>query len=143
MLVATVVLAATVGVDPLQTATGEAFSLQALLARGPVVLVLWNSWLPGADEFAARLPAVEDAAAKNGWQEVVALFQDEPSALGRLPRARVSRLEVIDRRGELIRRFEVTRAPAVVLLDKDGTVRARCGPDEESIRSLIGAMAKP
>jgi hypothetical protein len=48
---------------------------------------------------------------------------------------------VFDRRGELVRKFKVTRAPAVLLVERDGNVRARCGPDAVSVRALLEEMA--
>jgi hypothetical protein len=135
--------AASVGGDDLRLAGGGEFSLPKLLARGPVVLVFWNSWLPGAEDFAKLLPGVEAAAEQHGWPGAVIVFQERGSEVGHDPAALKGTLPfVFDRRGELLRRFQVTKAPAVLLVEKDGTVRARCGPDPADVQTLVREMAK-
>lgn len=127
----------------LQTSGGAEFSLGTLLSRGPVVLVFWNSWLPGAGEFAKLLPGIEAAAEQHGWPGAVVVFQERRSDLGRdLPALKGALPFVFDRRGELVRRFQVTRAPAVLLVEKDGRVRARCGPDPAEVQALVREMAQ-
>lgn len=129
--------------DNLQTVAGGSFSLADLLARGPAVLVFWNSWLPRAEEFAKLLPEVEAAAERSGWPGAVIVFQEvNADAVGRLSRGKSALPIVVDRRGELVRRFQVTRAPAVILVEKDGKVRARCGPDPLEVQAITQEMAK-
>ena len=121
----------------LETPGGAGFSLADLLSRGPVVLVFWNSWLPHAEEFAALLPEVEAAAERGGWPGAVIVFQERRSEpLKKLPSGK-SALPV-----ELVRRFQVTRAPAVLLVEADGRVRSRCGPEAAEVRALLLEMAK-
>lgn len=127
----------------LATPGGTSFSLAELLTRGPVVLVFWNSWLPHADEFVKLLPEVEAAAERSGWPGAVIVFQDGRSEpLKKLPSGKSALPVVLDRRAELVRRFQVTRAPAVLLVERDGRVRARCGPDAAEVRALLLEMAK-
>ena len=131
------------GGDDLRVAGGAAFSLPKLLSRGPVVLVFWNSWLPGAEAFAKLLPGVEAAAERHGWPGAVIVFQEKRSEVGRdAPALKGALPLVFDRRGELVRRFQVTRAPAVLLVEKDGRVRARCGPDPAEVQSIMREMAQ-
>lgn len=131
------------GADDLQIAGGAAFSLPKLLSRGPVVLVFWNSWLPHAEEFAKLLPGVEAAAEQHGWPGAVIVFQERRSEVGRnFPALKGTLPFVFDRRGELVRRFQVTRAPAVLLVEKDGRVRARCGPAPAEVQSIVREMAQ-
>lgn len=127
----------------LKTTSGAPFSISELLGRGPVVLVFWNSWLPESQEFLALLPEVETAAERHGWPGALIVFQDaSPQAAGKLP-AGVARFpRVLDRRGELVRRFQVTRAPAVLLVEPGGEVRARAGPAPADVRELLRGMAK-
>lgn len=142
---APLILAAAVlgGGDELQTAGGAAFSLPNLLSRGPVVLVFWNSWLPHAREFAKLIPGVEAEAQRHDWPGAVVVFQERRSEIGRdFPALKGTLPFVFDRRGELVRRFQVTRAPAVLLVERDGTVRARCGPDPAAVQSIVREMAQ-
>ncbi len=130
------------GGDELQTAGGAAFPLPSLLARGPVVLVFWNTWLPGADEFAKLIPGVEAAAEQHGWPGAVIVFQEGRAEVGReFPALKGVLPFVFDRRGELLRRFQVTKAPAVLLVEKDGGVRARSGPNPADVQSIVRGMA--
>ncbi len=131
------------GGDDLRVAGGAAFSLPKLLADGPVVLVFWNSWLPHAGEFAKLLPVVEAAAEQHRWPGAVVVFQERRSDVGPdFPKVKGTLPFVFDRRGELVRRFQVTKAPAVLLVEKDGSVRARCGPDPTEVQSIVREMTQ-
>ncbi len=143
-LAAALVLSAAAGVGPadLPTAAGGTFSVADFLARCPGVLVFWNSWLPGAAEFAAMIPEIERAARESGRPGAVVIFQDrDADAAEGLPAGQGHFARVLDRRGELVRRFRVTRAPAVLLIERDGSVRARSGPDAAGIRQLLQGIA--
>ena len=135
-------VAAAVGSSDLRTPAGEPFSLTDLLARGPAIVVLWNSWLPGAEEFRRLIPEIDAAARRDGWPGAVVVFQEEnaEAARGLLPADGVLQV-VFDRRGELVRRFKVTRAPTVLLVEKGGDVRARSGPEPASVRAVLEEMA--
>ena len=143
LVVALLLTGAVAGGDPdLKTTSGAPFSVSELLSRGPVVLVFWNSWLPGSQEFLALLPEVETAAERHGWPGAMILFQDTtPEAAGKLPAGMAGFPRVLDRRGELVRRFQVTRAPAVLLVEVGGDVRARAGPKPDEVRELLRGMA--
>jgi hypothetical protein len=130
------------GDGDLKTTSGSSFSTSELLARGPVVLVFWNSWLPQSQEFLALLPEVDAAAERYGWPGAVIVFQDTgPEATHKLPVGSGKFPGVVDRRGELVRRFKVTRAPAVLLVERSGAVRARSGPAPDEVRELLRGMA--
>jgi len=139
--VAGLVLAvAAVGLGEVTTLAGTPFQFGELLGKGPVVLVFWNSWLPDSESFAALLPELDKEMARRGWQGALILFQDEPAAAGLLGSS--DRLvPLADRRGELVRRFQVTRAPAVVLLNAEGAVLGRAGHDRESVLRLLAQGA--
>ena len=126
----------------LKTISGAPFSVSELLARGPVVLVFWNSWLPRSQEFLALLPEVEAAAERYGWPGALIVFQDTSAGGSRKAPGRRDQVPgVLDRRGELVRRFQVTRAPAVLLVEASGAVRARSGPAPDEVRELLRGMA--
>jgi hypothetical protein len=130
------------GAADLPTASGGTFSISEFLAGGPGVLVFWNSWLPRSEEFAAVIPEVEAVARKRSWPAAVVVFQDRSAdRAGIGPQDKGDVPVVIDRRGELVRRFKVTRAPAVLLVERDGSVRARSGPDPAEVRQMLQGMA--
>jgi thioredoxin-like negative regulator of GroEL len=124
------------GAGDVTTPAGSPYPLDTLIGQGPVVLVFWNSWLPGSESFLAVLPEVANQVERRGWKGAVVVFQDDPEAALRLG-ATEPLVGLVDRRGELLRRFQVTRAPAVILLDDSGAVAGRAGPDRESVRQLL------
>jgi len=116
--------------------------LEGALAKGPAILVFWNSWLPEADEFVPLLHEIDGAAAAHGWPGAVVVFQDEGDAWARRIGASGEVLpRVLDRRGALLRQFKVTRAPSVVVVGRDGEVLDRCGPTAAEVRALLKALA--
>jgi len=144
VLLAALLVASSVasGESDLKTTAGAPFSLADLLARGPVVLVFWNSWLPHSEEFLALLPEVGRAAERAGWPGAVVVFQDSGAdAAKKLPASTGNLVYVLDRRGELVRRFKVTRAPAVLLVEPSGAVVARSGSAPDEVRELLRGMA--
>ena len=146
MVIAAIVFAAAAATPTsagdLRTASGGRFSLPELVATGPVVLVFWNSWLPGADAFVTLIPEVEAAARRHGWPGAIVVFQEENSAvMAKLDAGKGRFVEVVDFHGELVRFFQVTKAPAVLLVERDGKVRARCGPEAVDVRALLETMA--
>lgn len=127
----------------LRTSTGVPFSLEALLARGPAVVVLWNSWLPGAEAFSALLPEIERAAEAKGFPGVIVIFQDEAREAGKHLPHELRWPVVTDERGELARRLRISKAPVVLVLLPDQTVQARGGPDAEGVRALLQSWGRP
>ncbi|MEP0774277.1 MAG: TlpA family protein disulfide reductase [Acidobacteriota bacterium] len=145
MTVAAAALALTLAVPAgdLRTPSGGPFNLSELLTPGPAVVVLWSSWLPGAQEFAAVLPEVEAAAARRGWRGVVVLFQDEPAeGLAKLPQRGLSWPRALDARGELLRQLKISRAPVVLLVNGQGAVEAQAGPAVSEVRALLASWER-
>jgi len=127
------------GAEPVAVAV---FPLDEMLARGPAVLVFWNSWLPGAAEFAPLVAEIDGVAAELALPGAVVVFQDEGDAWRQGIASSGSALpRVLDRRGELLRRFKVTRAPTVLLVGRRGEVIERAGPDTSQVRALLRELA--
>ncbi|NCO69337.1 MAG: TlpA family protein disulfide reductase [Acidobacteria bacterium] len=129
------------GTGDLVSPTGQPVSLDDLLARGPAVVVFWNSWLPQSADFLRLLPEIEAAAQRAAMPGLIVLFQDGAgAAIGSLSE---SRLRIaIDRRGTLLRRLQVTRAPAVLIVERDGRVRAMAGPRAAEVRQVLAALGQ-
>jgi len=126
--------------EPLPTLAGGVYSVEAAVARSPAVLVFWNSWLPGAAEFVGLIPEVERAVTASGRTGVVVVFQDDAGAAVDVARRAPALIWVVDRHGQLVRRFQVTRAPSVVAIDKGGEVRERAGPAADEVRALLSSL---
>lgn len=130
-----------IGSGDIVTATGQPLSLDDMLARGPAVVILWNSWLPQSDAFLRLLPEIEAAAKRAGMPGLIVLFQDsDGAAVGRLSESRLP--VAIDRRGTLLRRLQVTRAPAVLIVERDGRVRAMAGPQAAEVRQMLATLGQ-
>lgn len=137
MVVGALVLAvAAGGLGDVTTLTGSPYALESLIGQGPVVLVFWNSWLPDGEAFVELLPEIERRVKGRGWRGALIVFQDESAAERHLG-APGELVRLLDRRGELLRRFQVTRAPAVVVIDAAGAVVGRAGPDPDEVRRLL------
>ena len=128
------------GDEPLPTLAGGSFAVGSAVADRPALLVFWNSWLPGAQEFAALLPEVERAAAAGGRAGVVVVFQDDAANATGVARGAPALTWVVDRHGQLLRRFQVTRAPSVVAVEAGGAVRGRAGPAADEVRALLASL---
>jgi len=143
LIVAVVVGASPGSMQEVEPVAASPFSLETTLAKGPAVLVFWNSWLPGANEFVPVVEEVDRAAAEHGWPGAVVVFQDDGDSWVRSIGAAGATLpRVLDRRGELLRRFKVTRAPTVLVVGRRGEVLDRAGPDAGQVRALLKALAE-
>lgn len=137
MLLSVALLAA----EGLQTLDGKPFSLETLAEKRTVV-VLWNSWLPQDPQFVSLVRDLERRLADVGLSGAVVIFQEEngeraASTLGKgvWPR-------VVDRRGVLLRKLGVSKAPVVVVLAPGGEVEATAGPDPASVRQLVESLIR-
>ena len=128
------------GDEPLPTLAGGSFAVGSAVADRPALLVFWNSWLPGAGEFVGLIGEVEQAAAASGRAGVVVVFQDEPANATGVARTAPSLIWVVDRHGQLLRRFQVTRAPSIVAVEAGGKVRGRAGPAADEVRALLTSL---
>lgn len=131
------------GDEPLPTLAGGSFAVASVVASRPALLVFWNSWLPGAGDFVGLIPEVERAVTASGRTGVVVVFQDDAGAAADAARRAPALIWVVDRHGQLLRRFQVTRAPSVVAVDKGGAVRGRAGPAAQDVRALLASLERP
>ncbi len=136
-------LSATLFGQELGTLGGNSFSLESALARGPVVMVFWNSWLPEAAGSIAVVHEIERAALEHGWSGAIVVFQDESAAArNALGAGDPAFPRVLDRRGVLLRRFQVTRAPALLVIDRAGQVLTRTALDPAQVRPVLRSLAE-
>jgi thiol-disulfide isomerase/thioredoxin len=140
---AALALASVLLAQEFDTAGGGRFSVDAALARGPVVLVFWNSWLPDSTASIPVLREIEREARTHGWPGAIVVFQDENEAAWTALGAEDQGLpRVMDRRGTLLRRFQVTRAPALLVIDRGGRVISRSGLDRAEAQTAIRSLAE-
>ena len=143
LVVPLLVVASSLLTQEFDTATGAPFALESALARGPVVMVFWNSWLPEAAASVAVIHEIERSVEEHGWSGAIVVFQDESPAAGAALGAPGSGLpKVLDRRGVLLRRFQVTRAPALLLIDRGGQVLSRTGLEPDQVRAALRSLSE-
>jgi hypothetical protein len=135
-------LTAPLAPEELGTIGGGAFSLDAALARAPVVMVFWSSWLPDASASVSVIRDIERTTREHGWPGAIVVFQDEPAAAAAILGSEGAGLpRVLDPRGVLLRRFQVTRAPALLVVDRDGQVISRSRLDAAEVHAALQSLA--
>jgi hypothetical protein len=126
-----------------ETPAGRPFSLDAAIARGPAVLVFWNSWLPDATSAVPLIEEIDRMAAQSGWPGAVVVFQDESTgSRSPLPTVGKGLPVVLDRRGALLRRFKVTRAPSLVVVDRNGEVLSRAPLVPDQVKAALALLSE-
>jgi len=141
--VALIAAASWLGPQEFETVGGKAFSLQSALARGPVVMVFRSSWLPDASSTIPTISEIERTAAEHGWPGAIVIFQDDNAAAAQALGGDASGFpKLLDRRGALLRQFQVTRAPSLLIVDRDGSVISRSGLDPTQVRAALQALAQ-
>jgi hypothetical protein len=68
------------------------------------------------------------------------VFQDDAANATGAARSAPALTWVVDRHGQLLRRFQVTRAPSVVAVEAGGEVRGRAGPAADEVRALLASL---
>jgi hypothetical protein len=135
-------LAAAVAPKEFETLGGAEFSLERTLSRAPVVMVFWSSWLPEASTSLPVIHQIEQAVREHGWSGAIVIFQDErKAAASALGGEAAAMPRVLDPRGVLLRRFQVTRAPALLVVDRDGTVISRSRLEPAEVRATLQSLA--
>jgi peroxiredoxin len=135
-----------------RTVTGEALSLEGLLAKGPVVLAFWATW---CQPCLAELPELEQLQGKYRARglTVVGISVDGPRNFAKVrPSAAKLGLTfpiVLDEDGKIQKRFQVGAVPTAVVIDTAGvivTVREGYRPGdtrglEAEVSKLVSAPA--
>ncbi len=105
--------------------------------QGPVAVLLWASWAPGARDVIAGVGGLETAAATRNLGFVVVSVQEELDEARRgLEGTNVAWLH--DRYGSLLKHHRVVTIPVVVIVARDGEVLARLDPTAEALRGWTG-----
>jgi hypothetical protein len=100
--------------------------------RGPVAVLVWASWAPGAGAVIEAWDEIAQASREAGLHPVVVDVQeslaDGRAALG--PR-KVSWIH--DRHGALLKQHRVIRVPSILVVSAEGEALARLDPTAEAV----------
>lgn len=128
--------AAAWGVEPVVVLApdGTAIRWEVFLEeRGPVAVLLWSSWTPGASTTLEALPAIDRACSRRGLSLVIVdvqePLQDARRALGE------GEGWLHDRHGALLKLYRVIELPRLVIVAADGTLQARLDPTADAVTS--------
>ena len=105
--------------------------------NAPVAVLLWVSWVPGADETVADLDRITSAARAHDLDLVVVAVQEPlEEATEILDSANVNWLH--DRFGHLLKDHRVVTIPRLLVFEKDGRVVEQLEVSRNSLRSWAG-----
>lgn len=108
-----------------------------LSRRGPVAILVWASWTPGAAAALSGYRGLEQACQEKGLH-LILLDVQETLEDGR--KALVNHHEgwLHDRHGMLLKQYRVISVPALLLVAADGQVLAKINATPEAVRAWGG-----
>jgi hypothetical protein len=105
--------------------------------RGPVAVLVWASWTPGAEAALAGYRELEVACQEKGLHLVV-LDVQETLEDGREALTRHEAGWLHDRHGALLKEYRVISVPSLLLVAADGSALAKIAATPEAVRSWGG-----
>jgi hypothetical protein len=106
-------------------------------ARGTCAVLVWASWAPGAESDPEILGALERAANARRLPLVVIAVQESFADASRaLAGTGVTWLH--DRHGAVLKEYRVIEIPSLIVVDGEGTLRARLDPTAEALAQWRG-----
>jgi hypothetical protein len=105
--------------------------------KGPVAVLAWSSWAPGADEVLRQSAAIAEACQAKGLGFVV-LDVQETLEEAREALAGLEQSWIHDRHGALLKQYRVIRVPSIFLLSTDGRVLGTIEATVEAVRAWEG-----
>jgi hypothetical protein len=102
--------------------------------RGPVAVVVWASWAPGAENVIRQHRQLVEASRDAGL-ELVLLDVQESLEDGRKALAGTEISWIHDRHGALLKHYRVIDVPSILVVDVDGSLRQRLPVAPEALRS--------
>jgi len=101
--------------------------------KGPVAVVVWASWAPGAESVIQLHRELADASRDVGL-ELVILDVQESLEDGRKALAGTGISWIHDRHGALLKHYRVIDVPSILVVDVDGNLKQRLPATAEALR---------
>ncbi len=102
--------------------------------RGPVAVLVWASWAPGATPVIANFGALA-AAGREAGLNLELLDVQESLEDGRQALSGTGVNWIHDRHGALLKFYRVITVPSVIVVAKDGTLLKRLAATPEALRA--------
>ena len=100
--------------------------------RGPVAVVVWASWAPGAGAVIDSWDQIVKECRESGLHPVIVVVQ-ESLADGRAALGPEEIPWIHDRHGALLKQYRVTRVPSILVVSAEGEALARLDPTAEAV----------
>ena len=104
--------------------------------RGPVAVMVWASWAPGAKDVMANYKAFAEASRRAGLHPVLLDVQESLSD-GRKALAGSGINWIHDRHGGFLKLYKVITVPSVIVISADGQVLQRLKTTPESLKAGV------
>jgi thiol-disulfide isomerase/thioredoxin len=121
---------------PLTDPAGSAVDWSEWTAvNGPLAVLVWASWAPGADAAFESLTELAEAARSQGLKLVVVDVHEELEAARQvLDRSGVPWFH--DRHGSILKEYRLIRVPILVAIDRTGRAFATIEPNPDALGRL-------
>ena len=100
--------------------------------RGPVAVVVWASWAPGAGAVIDIWDEIVKGCRESGLHPVILVVQ-ESLADGRAALGPREIPWIHDRHGALLKQYRVIKVPSILVVSAEGETLARLDPTAEAI----------
>ncbi len=100
--------------------------------RGPVAVLVWASWAPGAETVIERWDEISKECRDSGLHPVVVIVQ-ESLADGRAALRPRGVPWIHDRHGALLKQYRVIKVPSILVVSAEGEALARLDPTAEAL----------
>ncbi len=108
----------------LQDANGGEVSLSRFIGKKPVLLAFWATWCPPCHEAVPLLNRMHTQSPASGGIQILALdfMESGKKANAFIKRKQVTYPVLLDRKGQVARKYRVVGIPTYILIDRDGQV---------------------
>ena len=117
---------------------GKDVSLSRFIGKKPVLLAFWATWCPPCHEAVPLLNRMHTESPASGGIQILALdfMESRKKANAFIKRKQVTSPVLLDRTGQVARKYRVVGIPTYILIDRKGKVVYR-GHDTPNVRNHL------